>query len=53
MLSLQKWGMDEQQEEKIVYQQGKKYCASALLKLQWGSNSFVIIKYSVNGVFVC
>lgn len=45
--------MDEQQEEKIDNQQDKKYCASALLKMQWGSNSFVIIKYSLSGVFVC
>lgn len=35
--------MDEQQEEKNDYQQGKKYCASALLKMQWGSDSFANI----------
>ena len=45
--------MDEQQEEKIDYRQDKKYGASVLLKMQWGSNSFVIIKYPLNGVFVC
>lgn len=35
--------MDEQQEENNDYQQDKKYCPSALLKMQWGRNTFVTI----------
>lgn len=44
LLSLQKWGLSKQQEEKMIISRTRNIVPSALLKMQWGGNPFVTIQ---------